>query len=123
MIVYRVYNIEGGYIEYSEIPEGMDYEIIDKSLTPEEIERLEDLQYPCVVTALQFKLELIESDLTSEIEAVIDSLSGKDRSIALAKYNFATEFDRKDPLVQQLGLASGMTKQDINEFFLRAYER
>lgn len=37
MIVYRVYNEKGGYTEYSEEPQGMDFEIIDKTPTTEEI--------------------------------------------------------------------------------------
>jgi hypothetical protein len=37
MIVYRVYNENGGYIEYSEEPQGVEFEIIDKTPTPEEI--------------------------------------------------------------------------------------
>ena len=37
MIVYRVYNENGGYTEYSEEPQGVEFEIIDNTLTPEEI--------------------------------------------------------------------------------------
>lgn len=37
MIVYRVYNENGGYTEYTEIPQGVEYEVIDKTPTPEEI--------------------------------------------------------------------------------------
>ena len=37
MIVYRVYNENGGYTEYPEEPQGIEFEIIDKTPTPEEI--------------------------------------------------------------------------------------
>ena len=37
MIIYRVYNENGGYTEYSEEPQGVEFEIIDKTKTPEEI--------------------------------------------------------------------------------------
>lgn len=47
MIVYRVYNENGGYIEYSslqEAPEGAEYIEIDKTPTPEEIQQQENQQ-------------------------------------------------------------------------------
>ena len=44
MIVYRVYNEKGGYTEYSEEPQGMDFQVIDKTPTPEEIAEQENLQ-------------------------------------------------------------------------------
>jgi hypothetical protein len=37
MIVYRVYNENGGYTEFSEEPQGVDFEIIDKTPSDEEI--------------------------------------------------------------------------------------
>jgi hypothetical protein len=37
MIVYRVYNEQGGYVEYTEEPQGVEFVIIDKTPTPEEI--------------------------------------------------------------------------------------
>jgi hypothetical protein len=37
MIVYRVYNDNGGYVEYTEEPQGLEFVIIDKTPTPEEI--------------------------------------------------------------------------------------
>lgn len=37
MIVYRVYNENGGFTEFSEIPNSVDYVIIAKTPTPEEI--------------------------------------------------------------------------------------
>ena len=37
MIIYRVYNENGGYTEFSEEPQGVVFEIIDKTPTPEEI--------------------------------------------------------------------------------------
>jgi hypothetical protein len=44
MIVYRVYNEQGGYVEYAEEPQGVEFEIIDKSQTPEEIAEQENQQ-------------------------------------------------------------------------------
>jgi len=41
MIVYRVYNEQGGYVEYTEEPQGVEFEIIDKTPTPEEIAELQ----------------------------------------------------------------------------------
>ena len=37
MIIYRVYDENGGYTEYPEEPQGVVFEIIDKTQTPEEI--------------------------------------------------------------------------------------
>lgn len=41
MIVYRVYNENGGYTEYTEIPQGVEYEVIDNTPTPEELAEIE----------------------------------------------------------------------------------
>jgi hypothetical protein len=41
MIVYRVYNEQGGYVEYTEEPQGVEFEIIDKTPTIQEIEEQE----------------------------------------------------------------------------------
>jgi hypothetical protein len=37
MIIYRVYDENGGYTEYAEQPQGVDFEIIDNTLSDEEI--------------------------------------------------------------------------------------
>ena len=37
MIIYRVYDENGGYTEYAEQPQGVDFEIIDKTPSNEEI--------------------------------------------------------------------------------------
>ena len=37
MIVYRVYNEQGGYIDFAEQPQGVEFEIIDKTPSAEEI--------------------------------------------------------------------------------------
>jgi hypothetical protein len=37
MIIYRVYNENGGHTEYAEEPQGVEFEIIDKTPTDEEI--------------------------------------------------------------------------------------
>jgi hypothetical protein len=42
MIAYRVYNENGGYTEYSEEPQGVQFEIIDKTPTIQEIEEQEN---------------------------------------------------------------------------------
>ena len=46
MIIYRVYNEKGGYTEYSEEPQGVEFVIIDKTPTPEEIaqQKVEELK-------------------------------------------------------------------------------
>lgn len=42
MIVYRVYNENGGYSEFLEEPQGVEFKIIDKTATPEEIQEQEN---------------------------------------------------------------------------------
>jgi hypothetical protein len=42
--VYRVYNENGGYTEFSEEPQGVDFEIIDKTPTAEEIAEIVTLK-------------------------------------------------------------------------------
>jgi hypothetical protein len=60
MIVYRVYNENGGYTEYSEIPQGVQYEIIDKTPTQEEIQQ-QQLEQKKILKQQQYE-ELLQTD-------------------------------------------------------------
>lgn len=91
--------------------------------TSDEIEQFEDSKYPNTITAVQFELEVIYSGLKLAIDKAIEELEEPTKSIVIVKRTKATEFDRKDSFIQDIGSILGMTKQDINQFFLRANER
>ena len=88
--------------------------------TEEEIEAYNDQFYPDKVTILQFKTQLLTDGLKDDVENALNALLEPEKSYALLKYQYATEFLRKDPLVQNLGAMIGLSNQDINEFFNRA---
>lgn len=88
--------------------------------TADEIEAYEDSFYPEKVTALQFKMQALIECLNDDIDNAINNLPEPNKSVALLKYENATEFVRKDVLVITIGQMIGLSKQEINEFFLNA---
>mgnify|MGYP003392629182 FL=1 len=91
-----------------------------ESATDEEIEEYYDSIYPEKVTALQFKMQALIQGLNDDIDNAINNLPEPNKSIAKLKYEYATEFIRKDVLVITIGQIIGLSKKEINEFFLNA---
>jgi len=61
-------------------------------------------------------LILLQQDLLASVEAMI---AQQDEATRIT-WEFASEFKRDDPLLNQLGVALGLTQQQIDEFFIAA---
>jgi len=71
---------------------------------------------PKSITPRQCRLILLQQDLLASVEAMI---AQQDEATRIT-WEFASEFKRDDPLLNQLGVALGLTQQQIDEFFIAA---
>lgn len=71
---------------------------------------------PSVVSARQFKLQLLAADLLTQVDAWVAS---QDMAIRIAYENSGT-FLRTEPMMQQGFAALGFTEAQIDAFFLAA---
>jgi hypothetical protein len=115
MIVYRVYNENGGYVEYTEEPQGVEFVIIDKTPEPTPIE------VPQVISRRQFKLALAflgynENDILNGI----DQLPEPNKTFARISYIESGTFERfSDDLIYVGKNFLNMTDEQIDEVFIR----
>jgi hypothetical protein len=76
---------------------------------------------PESVTPRQLRLVLVSSGLSlGMIDGMIDSLPEPQRSVARVEWEYALEFKRHHPLVNQFGAALGKTSEEIDAMFLAA---
>ena len=70
------------------------------------------------VTQRQLRLALLTKSITAEmVEGVINQLPEPARSGALIEFNYASYYDRSNPLINQLGGVFKLSEEDLNEIF------
>lgn len=75
------------------------------------------------VTQRQLRLVLLTKSITAEmVEGVINQLPEPARSGALIEFNYASYYDRSNPLINQLGGVFKLSEEDLNEIFNLAGE-
>lgn len=120
MIVYRVYNEDGGYAEYTEEPQGVEFEIIDKTPTPEEIAEANKAKVPEKVKKAAFKLALIKAGIsTSNVSDFIYSMPAslsKDKIIVL--WEDTEEFYRNDPVLNDVAPLFNISQDQLDQIFI-----
>ena len=125
MIVYRVYNENGGYTEYSEEPQGVQFEIIDKTPTPEEIAEANKQVVPETISRMRF---IIQVFLTTgikykEIVAFIQNLPTEvldeaSKYIVLTRLRSCTHLDRNSTDFNLIADMMGITTEQRDEIFI-----
>ena len=96
-------------------------------LTPEEIADFEAriaaheatrlvVPVPSSITPRQCRLLLLQQGLLSQVEAMIAQQDDATR----ITWEYALEFRRDDPLLNQLAANLGLTSEEIDEFFIAA---
>lgn len=90
-------------------------------LTPEEIFEIENrapepVQVPQTVTPRQVRLLLLQQGLLSQVQSMIEQ---QDEATRIT-WEYALEFQRNDPLLNQLGTNLGLTSEQIDQFFIAA---
>lgn len=74
------------------------------------------VQVPKVISPRQARLSLLQQGLLSEVETMIAS---QDEATRIT-WEYALEFRRDDPLLNQLAVNLGLTEAQIDEFFIAA---
>lgn len=73
---------------------------------------------PKSVTPRQVRLLLLQQGLLSQVEATIATM---DQATQIT-WQYAIEFHRDDPLLNALANQLGLTEQQVDEFFIAAYQ-
>lgn len=74
---------------------------------------------PPSITPRQLRLALLGAGKTlTDVENVIGALPEPDKTYASVSWEYATVFERQDPLVDVLGLMLGLTVDDIDDIFI-----
>lgn len=71
---------------------------------------------PQTVSARQIKLALLGADLLDSIETFV---AAQPRAVQIS-WEYATEFDRNDPMLAGMALAFGMSDEQIDDLFRTA---
>ncbi|MQP63369.1 hypothetical protein GFJ99_11750 [Flavobacterium sp. LMO6] len=123
MIVYRVYNDNGGYTEFAEEPQGVNFEIIYKTL--EEISDANKPIIPDTISVIPFfvQLELMgitEQDIVDKIIELhqLGILSNKEKIEALISVKRATKFERSHPFIGIVAQAFNISESQVDEIFI-----
>lgn len=74
------------------------------------------------LTARQLRLGLVASGISlAAVEAAIDAIEdAADRELARIEWEYASQFERDHPLIEQVGAAVGLSIQQINDAWLEA---
>jgi len=112
MIVYRVYNEDGGFTEFTEIPQGLQYEVIEKQI--EEIKIV-----PESISQMKLRKQLILSGISiASIDALTQSLPQPNRDLIYTMWEYAVVFDRHNPELNAMAGMLGVTQQQLDEIFI-----
>lgn len=76
---------------------------------------------PLSVTPRQIRTALVLSGISlSSIEAIIESLPSPNKEIALIAWEYSVEFQRNNPLINQLAPLLGLSSKQIDDIFILA---
>ena len=119
MIVYRVYNEKGGYTEYTEEPQGVDFEIIDKTPTPEEIAEANKPIVPESISQMKLRKQLILSGISiASIDALIQTLPQPNRDLIYTMWEYAVVFDRSNSELNEMAEMLGISQEQLDDIFI-----
>lgn len=86
-----------------------------------DVMRTNDITF--AATQRQLRLELLQRGITSsQIESVINQMDEPARTAALIEFNHASYFDRENPLIAQIGLLFNLTRDDLDDIFIKAMQ-
>jgi len=113
MIIYRVYNENGGYTEFTEIQQGLQYEVIEKQI--EEIKIV-----PESISQMKLRKQLILSGISiSSIDVLIQSLPQPNKDLIYTMWEYAVVFDRTNPELNAMAGMLEITQEQLDEIFIK----
>lgn len=71
---------------------------------------------PTSVTARQVRLLLLQNNLLDDVEALIQT---QDQSVKI-QWEYATQFERNDPLLNQMAETLNISQEELDQFFIDA---
>jgi hypothetical protein len=116
MITRSIVNAQGQTVGQLNFPDGTSEETIAKTLAPYSASApLND------VSPRQIRLALLRSGVTmTQIEDAIGTLPEPIKSYALIEWEFSLAFKRTNPLVDDIGLLLGWSKEQLDALWLSA---
>jgi len=96
----------------------------DPEPDPEEPEPEPEPEELPPLTARQLRLGLVMNGITlAQVEAEIDAIEDEqDRVVAQIEWEYASQFERDHPLIDQIGAALGLTPEQIDAMWEAASE-
>jgi hypothetical protein len=76
------------------------------------------------LSARQLRLGLVSNGISlSQVEATIDAIENQqDRDVARIEWEYASQYERDHPLIDQIGAALGLTPEQIDDMWMAALE-
>jgi hypothetical protein len=89
-------------------------------LSASEIAAAATAKVPISVTRVQARMALAEAGLLVQVDGVVTAMTGLTGEFAKIKWFDATQIDRDDPLVNQMGGLLNKTPEQMDALFVRA---
>lgn len=122
MIVYRQILEGGGYIEHASldtIPEGVEWVLIDKTPTPEEIAEANKPIVPESISQMKLRKQLILSGISiSLIDDLIQQLPQPNRDLIFTMWEYAVVFDRANPELNEMAQMLNISQEQLDDIFI-----
>lgn len=124
MIKYRVTHSRG-FTEFLSEADALNF-ASQMNGTIEQVDHIieEPVQIVQSVTPRQMRVALILSGISMDsIEAIIDGLGEPQRSIVRTTWEYSTEFQRDNPVLNQMAPLLGLSSAQVDDLFILARQQ
>ena len=89
--------------------------------TPEEIAEANKAKVPQTARSMNFRLVLIQNGISMQsVYDLIDSLPTPQSELAYRMFEYATDYDRNNAMVNALAQMTGISQEQLDDFFIQA---
>ena len=89
--------------------------------TPEEIAEANKAKVPQTARSMNFRLVLIQNGISMQsVYDLIDSLPTPQSELAYQMFEYATDYDRNNAMVNALAQMTGISQEQLDDFFIQA---
>ena len=113
---------DGTYLENSNIEEFVDDDTGTTQWRADSVRKEwpKEPEVPIEVYAWRLRLATQMGGLKTTIDALLNSLPEPDKTIALEAWNSGVTIRRDSPLIASLATQLGLTKEQVDEYFIQA---